>query len=280
MSTEQKVVFVTGCSKGGIGYALCEEYANRGCKVYATARRLESMDTLQHPNIQKLSLDILSDKQVTSVVETIIQNEGKIDMLVNNAGVGCPGPAADVPLDIVRDTFESNVFAVVRTYQAVFPHMAARKSGTIVNFGSIVGEFTTAWNGIYAASKAAVHRICDAIYQECKPFNINVVCVAPGAVKTNIAQSQTKDGINVSEKGFYKPWTDVILNRIYQSQGPNSISPQEMAKAVAAATLSSSPPRYFTKGGHSTKFQIIAWLPKTFVLDTMWNMCKGNVQVP
>ncbi|KAI0347957.1 oxidoreductase [Trametopsis cervina] len=270
-----KVVLITGCSKGGIGYALAEEYARQGCKVYATARRLESMASFQYPNIEKLALDVLSDDQVKSVVQTIIENEGRIDILVNNAGVNTAGAVADVPLETFRRTFDANFFAVIRTFQAVFPHMAARRSGLIVNVGSVVGNTPTPWNGAYSSSKAALHRVTEVLFQECKAFNINVTLIVPGAVKSHIADTVLQAGIIMPENSLYKAYTDAIIKRVLLSQGANSLSAEDMSKMVVTKTLSTSPPRYTTMGGSSFLFRIFDWLPRTFILNFLWKRFRG-----
>ncbi|KAK7686715.1 hypothetical protein QCA50_010315 [Cerrena zonata] len=130
MSTSPKVVLITGCSEGGIGFYLCEAYAAHGCIVYATARRPETMSSFSHPNIYTLKLDVLEDDEVNSVVKTIIDREGRVDILVNNAGSGAPGPILDMSIDQARRAFELNTFSVLRVSRAVAPHMAKRKSGT------------------------------------------------------------------------------------------------------------------------------------------------------
>lgn len=118
----------------------------------------------------------------------------------------------------------------------------------------------------------------DALYQECKPFNINVVCVAPGAIKSNIAASVLKAGINMPETSFYKPYTDAIVSRILGSQGPRSMSAEDFAKKVVTATLSHRPPRYLSAGGFATLFAAFAWLPKTLVLNLLWWRFRGTPQ--
>ncbi|KAI0684751.1 oxidoreductase [Cytidiella melzeri] len=276
MSTGTKVVLITGCSKGGIGYALANEYASQGCKVYATARRLESMATFQHPNIEKVTLDVLSDEQAKAVVHSIIDKEGKIDVLVNNAGVNCAGAIADVSMETFQRTFDANFFAVVRMFQLVFPHMAARKSGLIVNVGSVVGNTPTPWNGVYSSSKAALHRVTEVLYQECKPFNINVTLIAPAAIKSNIADTQLKAGIVMPENSLYKSYTDAIIKRVLTSQGSNALSAEDMAKMVVTKTLSNAPPRYMTMGGNSFLFTIFLWLPRTYVLNFLWKRFRGS----
>ncbi|KAI0343870.1 oxidoreductase [Trametopsis cervina] len=274
MSARQKVVLITGCSKGGIGYSLCEEYAERGCKVYATARRLEAIDTLQHPNIMKKTLDVQSDEQVKVVVRSILEEAGRIDVLVNNAGLAATGALADVPLERMKEVFDVNCFALMRTFQAVFPHMAAQKSGTIVNIGSITGDLGVAWGGVYASSKGAVHRLTEVMYQECKPFNITVVLVAPGAIKSNIAANQLDRGIAMPESSLYKPWTNTILRRVSISQESNGMPSHKMAKMVVSASLSRSPPRVMAMGGYSFVWKVFAWLPTTWVINLLWLMFR------
>ncbi len=134
----------------------CAKYASRGCKVYATARRMEAMDGLKQPNVEKLVLDVTDEENVRDVVETIISREGRIDVLVNNAGVLCigmpqcflvisryslitelAGPVIDVSMDVIQKAYDANVFSVIRMCKAVIPYMAARKSGTIVQISSV-----------------------------------------------------------------------------------------------------------------------------------------------
>ncbi|KAG5654709.1 hypothetical protein H0H81_007465 [Sphagnurus paluster] len=135
-----RVVLVTGCSSGGIGFALCEEFARQGCKVYATSRRVETIGEFQSPHVEKLALDVTSNEDVASVVKHITDAEGKIDIVVNNAGYFCPGALIDQSLEDIQANFDTNTFSVLRVAKAVIPLMAQRRSGVIVNIGSVVGE--------------------------------------------------------------------------------------------------------------------------------------------
>ncbi|KAG6862162.1 hypothetical protein C0995_004244 [Termitomyces sp. Mi166 len=135
-----RVVLVTGCSTGGIGFALCHEFARQGCKVYATSRKVETIGEFSYPSVEKLGLDVTDDAGVESVVKHIIETEGKIDIVVNNAGYFSAGPLIDQTIEDVKTNFDTNTFAVLRVARAVIPFMAKRRSGVIVNIGSIVGE--------------------------------------------------------------------------------------------------------------------------------------------
>ncbi|KAH9849288.1 NAD-P-binding protein [Lenzites betulinus] len=270
MSSSKSVALVTGCSKGGIGFAFCEELAARGCVVYATARRLEAMQDFSHENIHLLTLDVTSDDNVRDVVNTIIEREGQIDILVNNAGVGTTGPVIDVPMEDIIGTFNTNVFSVIRMAKAVIPHMASRKSGTIVNMGSILGEIPIPWGGIYAATKAAMHTITDTLYMECTPFNINVFLVCPGGVTSNIANNH-RPRVKIPENTLYADYIDSIMAKLEISQGPKSMPTKELAQRVVAATLSPKPPRYMTLAANSMYYRIFKWLPRGWVLRMFWD---------
>ncbi|PCH34064.1 oxidoreductase [Wolfiporia cocos MD-104 SS10] len=271
------VVLITGCSEGGIGFTLCEEFASRGCKVYATARRMEAMDKLGHANIVKLRLDVTDDANVTDVVQTIIDREGKIDVLVNNAGILSTGAIADVPMDKVIKTFDANVFAVLRLVKAVFPHMATRKSGAIVNIGSLMGDIPTPWSGIYCATKASLRSISETLWMECSPFNISVTHVSAGGVRSNISTTAIKS-VSLPEGSFYSGWFDSMVKRTDMSQIATSMPTEDFARKVVTAVLSRSPPRYMTLGDKSGLFQLFHWLPKRFVFWIIWTAIAGKPQ--
>ncbi|PPQ80900.1 hypothetical protein CVT24_013162 [Panaeolus cyanescens] len=264
-----QVVLVTGCTTGGIGYALCEEFARQGCKVYASSRRTETIADFADPNIEKLSVDVTNDASVQKALAQIVEKEGKIDVVVNNAGVIAAGPIVEQPLDHVKQVFETNTFSILRVCQAVVPIMAQRRSGTIVNVGSIVGEVSTPWNGVYCSSKAAVHSISEVLSMELKPLGISVMHVAPGAVKSNIASNGTKS-FQLASNTLYTDFLSNIIKRINASQGPHSMPSEEFAKQVVEKALKKNPPRYLTLGGHSRLFALFKWLPRTFVLGLLW----------
>jgi len=264
-----KVVLVTGCSKGGIGYALCEEFAEQGCTVYATARTLEAMDGFSHLGIQRLELDVTKTEGIRSVIQTIVQGEGRIDILVNNAGALCAGALLDVPLTEMRSAFEVNTFGALYMAQAVIPHMAARKQGTVVNIGSVVGHIPTPWNGVYAAAKAALHSLTEVLWMECKPLKVNIMLVAPGSVRSNIANNQQRR-FNMPETSLYKAFLENIMERISTSQDLGTIPAEEFAKKVVTVAMLPNPPRYLTLGGTSFLFRILQWLPRFWVLTIMW----------
>ncbi|KAG8752098.1 hypothetical protein FRC11_008693 [Ceratobasidium sp. 423] len=183
------VVLVTGSSHGGIGYSLCEEFAAKGCTVYASARRLEAISSLTHPSIRPLIMDVTSDTSVRKAVEQVIEETGRLDIVVANAGIGC---FAKVEWKVRYWTYRLNTQSkhwtrmfFLRLAQQVFPYMAARKKGTFLTIGSVSGCTPTPWVGVYAATKAAAHAITETLQMEAKALSpdIRVMLVITGGVR-------------------------------------------------------------------------------------------------
>ncbi|KAM7520376.1 hypothetical protein LguiB_019338 [Lonicera macranthoides] len=218
--TEQKVVLVTGCAKGGIGYEYCKAFAEQNCRVFASdiSQRMPDLVDLKVDEIETLELDVLSDESVSSAVKAVISKCGRIDILVNNAGIGCPGPLAELSLDAIKKAYEINTLGQLRVTQQVVPYMASQRSGCIVNIGSVVGKVPTPWAGAYCASKAAVHAMSSALRLELRPFSINVVVVVPGAIRSNIGKDSTERLANCEWK-LYKEFEEAIAERARASQG-------------------------------------------------------------
>jgi NAD(P)-dependent dehydrogenase (short-subunit alcohol dehydrogenase family) len=198
------------------------------------------------------------------------------------------GPTLELPLEQVQAAFDTNVFSVLRVNRAVLPHMAARKRGMFVTIGSVVAQryapplfslidhFSMShfplssplpWGGIYAATKSAVHAITDALEMECRPFNIKVMLVAPGGVKSNLAANQ--DYIPPPGTLFGK-FLDKILARRDISQSSSSMPTDVFAKQVVTKVLQPSPPSYLTLGKGSTLFWLLTLVPRNWVLSFFW----------
>ncbi|KAG1738180.1 hypothetical protein EDD22DRAFT_338364 [Suillus occidentalis] len=265
-----EVVLVTGCSKGGIGFYLCERFAEQGCTVYATSRRLETMDGFKHL-VEKRIMDVTNDDDVKLVVKSILEEQGKIDIVVNNAGAIAIGPLLDVSLDQARKAFETNTYSVLRVAQAVAPSMVERKQGLIVNIGSLAGNIATPWNGLYSAAKAAVRALSDVLAMECEPFGVKVMLVAPGQVRSNITANQAAT-LELSPTSIYKPYFDRVYERLNGSQAKGSMDADEFARRVVVKALSPNPPSYISLGGMSSLFGFLSWLPRWLVLWIVGSM--------
>ena len=178
-----RTALVTGASSG-IGEDTARKLQALGYIVYGAARRTDRLQALTADGIRPLAMDVTDDASMTAGVDRILEETGRIDVLVNNAGYGSHGAIEDVPIDEARRQFEVNVFGLARLTQLVSPHMRAQGSGTIINISSIGGRLTTPLGGWYHATKYAVEALSDALRMELRPFGIDVVVVEPGAIRT------------------------------------------------------------------------------------------------
>ncbi|KAI6018031.1 hypothetical protein PISMIDRAFT_690205 [Pisolithus microcarpus 441] len=149
------------------------------------------MQGFQRDTIRAMASDVTKDEDITAVVQKILEEQGKIDIVVNNAGALAIGPVAEATIEQIRNAFELNTFAALRVTNAIVPSMIKRREGLIINIGSIAGIVTTPWNTLYCAAKAALHSITEGLSMELKPFGIKVMLVAPGSVKSNISKNQS-----------------------------------------------------------------------------------------
>ncbi len=248
MTTLQKQnVLVTGCS-AGIGRALVEALSAAGHRPFATARRLESLDELARAGIDTVTLDVDDSKSIGAAVEFVLERAGSIDALVNNAGINYFGPILETPISQIRSVFETNVLGLVAVTQAVFPHMADRKRGRIVNIGSVVGLLPTPFAAAYCASKSAVHMLSDVMRMELKPFGIDVVVVQPGGVKSNIANASSRDLERYrAETSRYHRAYDGIHKRAHASQD-NPMPAEDFARELVAQAFAEAAPRVIRLG--------------------------------
>ncbi|KAI8343106.1 hypothetical protein BC941DRAFT_410435 [Chlamydoabsidia padenii] len=253
------VVLVTGCTKGGIGYELCKKFARRGCRVYATARKIENMDGLKEHNCTLLTLDVTQQDSINECVKRIVSEAGQIDILVNNAGAPAVGPLLEVDYDVAHRCIETNVFGVLSMCRVVGKLMANQGSGKIVNVGSIVGYAGTAWAGIYSMSKAAVHSMSDVLRLELKPFGVHVTVVAPGSITSNFGTASTQT-VSIPEDSLYASVAKYIYARANMSQA-SSMPTDVFATKVVDGILVPQPASYITVGTNSWSFLLLYYMP-------------------
>ncbi len=181
-----RAVLITGCSSG-IGWATAEHLAARGHNVYATARRVEAIAPLEASGCKLLELDVTDEGSMRDAVAEVERIEGAVGILINNAGFSQSGPIEEVPPDLVRRQFETNVFGLVRMCQLVLPGMRRQGFGKIVNLSSMGGKLTFPGGGFYHATKHAVEAISDALRFEVAGFGVEVVVIEPGIIRTGFA---------------------------------------------------------------------------------------------
>lgn len=180
---DKKVILITGASSG-MGYESAKLLAKEGHIVYGGARSLDKMDSLKDFGVIPLYLDVTNEQSCTDIVKTIIEKEGKIDVLINNAGYGSFGAIEDVTLEEARKQFEVNVFGLANLTKKILPYMRENKNGRIINISSMGGKFVSYFGGWYHASKYAVEALSDALRMEVSEFGIDVVLIEPGIIKT------------------------------------------------------------------------------------------------
>ncbi len=207
--TADNVVLISGCSSG-IGRATAALLAKQGYTVYATARRPETIADLGELGCKLLPLDVTDESSSAAAVKAVEDEHGAVGVLVNNAGINEIGAMETVPIDLVRRIFETNVFGAIRMSQLVLPGMRRRRSGLIINLGSMLGRFTFPGMGSYCATKHALEAISDALRHEVRPFGVKVSLIQPGMVRTDFGNSAAERRANVDGDGAYAEYNDAI----------------------------------------------------------------------
>ena len=276
----QKTILITGCSSG-IGAALAREFGKRGHRVYATARRSESLAALEAAGIRGLALDVNDDAAIAAALDTVSREAGHLDLLVNNAGFSQVGAVVDLTREDLRRQFETNVIAPMAVTGQAVPLLraAVAKSGSAVvaNVGSIVGLFTTPFAAAYCSSKAAVHSLTDALRMELAPFGIRVVSIQPGGVRSSFGE-HAEEALRLPENSIYQPVAGGIRARAQAGQ-QGAMPADTFVVPVVDALLRSSPPRVIRGGTNSVRLPLLkrllpaatfdAKLSKLFGLDAL-----------
>lgn len=262
----QKVAFITGCSTG-IGRELALQLNKQGWKVVATARRLESMQSLEDEGLQLLKLDVTDPLQIKAAVDKAVETFGRIDLLVNNAGYGLIAPTMDISAGELHRQLNTNVSGVIHMVQVVAPVMKAQGGGTIVNVGSISGIAPTPFSGAYCASKAAIHAWSDVLRMELKPFGIRVVTVQPGGIVTDFGKNCVKSVQNTFRNdSWYAPVEKFVLARANTSQ--EIATPVEVfVKRLIPEITRRNPPALIRMGKRSFTLPLLKWWLPSALLD-------------
>ncbi len=241
------IVLITGCSSG-IGKATALYLASRDYTVYATARKQEDLKKLVEDGkkigkqIYGAQLDVTDAGGCQKIVNAIIKKEGKIDVLINNAGYGQFGAIEELAENKLRVQMDVNFFGTARLMQLVIPHMRAAQSGKIVNMSSVAGRIGFALASAYNASKFAVEGLSEAARAELKPFNIDVILIEPGQIKTRFAETgeSTIQGLEAAKDSPYHPMM-VEQRNIWARLENKAGMPEDVAQVIYEAIISDSP---------------------------------------
>jgi NAD(P)-dependent dehydrogenase (short-subunit alcohol dehydrogenase family) len=240
-----RTVLITGCSSG-IGRATAHAFLDEEWRVYATARNPADVQQLGEAGCDIATLDLTEPDDVERVVGRVIEEEGRIDALVNNAGYGQHGPLEDIEQDLFERQFDVNVFGPHRLVREVLPHMRAREDGTIVNVSSVAGRLAAPGMGAYSASKHAVEGYSDALRLEVEPFGVDVSVVQPGPVETSFRDRVDDE---IGRLGRTEVYGDIYEFQedasLFGADSPVAVAPAAVAEAIVEASVSPDPePRY------------------------------------
>jgi NADP-dependent 3-hydroxy acid dehydrogenase YdfG len=267
--TNKPIALVTGATSG-IGEAIAYRLQDQGYLVFAVGRNPEALDALRSRGLQARQLDVTDEGAVSRLIEEIHHDYGGVDVLVNNAGFGLSGPLEQVALSDLRSLLETNVVAMLHLSQAVLPGMRARRSGAIVNIGSIVGRFTTPGAGAYHISKYGVEALSLALRAEVRQFGVRVVLIEPTGVRDTrfIEAIRTATPLSADEDPYseFKRRYDEVTHAMAEMRFM-TVDSATVARAVVRAARAKNPrPRYIV--GASGRASLLARLLLT---DRMWD---------
>ncbi len=244
-----KVILITGASSG-IGAITADFLAGKGFKVYGTSRQPKS-DSKRFDLIQ---LDVLDKSSIEKAVNSIIQKEGRLDVLINNAGMGITGPVEETPIEEVRRAFETNFFGALEVIKAVLPQMRKQEQGLIINVTSIAGYMGLPFRGIYSTTKGALEIVSESLSMEVKQFNIKVTNIAPGDFATNIASGRYHTPVYQDSPyaEIYKKNLDLMDEHVDSGKDPILIA-QQVYKIINDP----NPKLHYKVGELMQKFSIV-----------------------
>lgn len=246
----QKVVVITGGSSG-IGKSVGEFLSDKGFTVYGTSRNPERITNSRFP---LLALDVRNKESIQKAFAEVIAKSGRIDVVINNAGVGITGPIEEIPTEEIRNNFETNFFGPIEVMKAALPQMRAQKSGLIINITSIAAYMGLPYRGIYSASKGALELITEAIRMEVKSFGIHITNVAPGDFATNIASGRYHAPL-ISGSSYEIPYGNTL--KMMDEHVDSGSNPNEMAEAIYKIIQTPNPKIHYKIGVFMQKFSIV-----------------------
>ncbi|KAA2217042.1 SDR family oxidoreductase [Maribacter flavus] len=265
-----KIVLITGGSSG-IGKAIGNYLNKQGFVVYGTTRNLEKYASFK--DFELLEMDVRVPESVTKAIELLVRKEGRVDVLINNAGVGITGPLEETPNAEILNAFDTNFIGPLNVIKAILPQMRQQNNGLIINITSIAGYMGLPYRGIYSATKGALELITESLRMETKRFGVECTCLAPGDFATNIAAGRFHAPIQ--ENSPYKESYGNILKSIDKDVDKGG-DPREVALKVLQIINAKNPKVHYTVGAFMQKFSIRLKkvLPDTWFEKLLMNHSK------
>lgn len=258
-ANSQKTAIVTGASSG-IGRATAESLARAGYRVFGTSRRPSGDGP---SNVEMLACDVTDDASVAALAATVLERTGRIDLLVNSAGLGLFGAAEESSSAQVRDLFEVNLFGVVRMTNAVLPSMRARGVGRIVNLSSALGYAPAPFSAYYASSKFALEGYSESLDHEVRTFNVRVALIEPGTVKGSFDKSSLDPDRKLKEYEAGRAW----VNGFYQKGLETADTPERVAQSVVQAATATKHRLRYTVGSVAWQVALLRRLMPAGLFD-------------
>lgn len=246
----KKIVFITGASSG-IGKSTAEFLTQKGYVVYGTSRNPEKSANLP---FSLLPMDVTNEASIQKAVESIIKKEGRIDVLLNNAGVGITGPVEEIPSEEIDKVFQTNLYGPIEVMKAVLPHMRNQGGGLIINVTSIAGYMGLPYRALYSATKGALNLVTEGMRMETKDFGVKITTLAPGDFATNIASGRYHTP--VYETSAYKtPYGNTL--KLINGHVKDGKDPLEVAKMVLKIMQTPNPKPHYKVGAFMQKISVV-----------------------
>jgi len=232
MKSSSKIVFLTGAS-GGLGTAIAKHLSQQGYKIYGTGRK-----EVLSEYFTWVYMDLSDTVSIQNAVHAVLEKEQRIDILINNAGIGITGSVEETNLEYIKKAFEVNFFGMLSTIQQVLPAMRKQRQGVIINISSIAGYTGLPFRGIYSATKSAVMRMSEALSSEVKHFGIKVIDIAPGDFQTNIAQGRIYTELQESSP-YYQDYKRIL--KMIDEEVATGLEPDVLGKKTLKILQTQNP---------------------------------------
>ena len=250
MNIKESIALVTGASSG-IGEATAHRLAKAGYRVYGTSRQGIPKD---ERSFEMLPLDVTSDRSIEAAVKELIRREGRIDLLVNNAGVGvAPAGAEESSIEQAKAIFDTNFFGMVRMTRAVVPHMRRQESGRIVNIGSVLGFLPMPYGALYSATKHAVEGYSESLDHELRTLGIRVVVIEPAYTRTKFEANFMAPDSKLDEYREVRALLEEVISDVMATAD----EPTVVADVVLQAAMAATPKLRYTAGGLARRLRLL-----------------------
>jgi NAD(P)-dependent dehydrogenase (short-subunit alcohol dehydrogenase family) len=241
----ERVILITGASSG-IGKACARYLAERGYRVYGTSRKITGDGPVEDGSVRMIQMDVNDDRSVVSGINRVLQDAGRLDVVVNNAGFGIAGAIEDTSIEEAKALFETNLFGLLRVCRAILPKMREQGSGTIVNISSLAGRIGLPYQGMYSATKFAVEGLTEALRMEVKLFRIKVVLIEPGDFRTGFTSNRVHTAASKEGSAYQERFQRTL--RVAELDEEKGSSPERIARLLYRILQDSSPRVRYSTG--------------------------------